>query len=163
MRQSINHSAHTPARPSRQRALTLGALALTLVVSLGTAGCSDSAKPSTSGSAAAAAPAAGATLDPAAFGAAASRPGTVLLDVRTPAEFASGHLPGAINVDVESADFAARIATLDPAVPYAVYCRSGNRSGVALGLMQAAGFTSIYHLGGGITAWQSAGGEVVTG
>ena len=90
-------------------------------------------------------------------------PGVVVLDVRTPAEFASGHLPGAINVDVESADFAARIATLDPAVPYAVYCRSGTRSGVAVGLMQAAGFTSIYHLGGGITAWQSAGGEVVTG
>jgi rhodanese-related sulfurtransferase len=43
-----------------------------------------------------------------------------------------------------------------------VYCRSGNRSGVAVATMAGQGFTNAYHLQGGITAWQQAGGEVVT-
>ena len=85
------------------------------------------------------------------------------MDVRTPQEYAQGHLPGAVNVDVSSPDFAAQIATLDPNAPYAVYCRSGNRSGVAVATMAEQGFTGAYHLGGGIGAWQDAGGEVVTG
>ena len=74
-----------------------------------------------------------------------------------------GTCPGAVNVDVSSPDFAAQIATLDPSAPYAVYCRSGNRSGVAVATMAEQGFTNAYHLGGGIGAWQDAGGEVVTG
>ena len=72
-------------------------------------------------------------------------------------------MPRAVNVVVESADFVTRLETLDKTVPYALYCRSGNRSGTALSMMTAAGFTSAYHLGGGIGAWSAAGGEVTTG
>lgn len=129
------------------------------------AGCSssgDSASVS-SGPTAASAPAAASSLSPADFAAAAKRPGTVVLDVRTPAEFAEGHLPGAVNIDVQSADFAQQLGTLDPSKPYAVYCRSANRSKVAMTAMQQAGFTQLYDLAGGINAWKSAGGEVVTG
>ena len=97
------------------------------------------------------------------FSAALKWPGTTLVDVRTPEEYAQGHLPGAVNIDVSSPDFAARLATLDPAAPYAVYCHSGNRSGAAVAEMAAMGFTGAYHLAGGIGAWQDAGGEVVTG
>lgn len=91
------------------------------------------------------------------------RDDVVVLDVRTPAEFAAGHLPDAININVESSDFAARVAELDEDATYAVYCQSGNRSGVAADQMVEAGFTDVVHLGGGIGAWQDAGGEVVTG
>lgn len=83
-----------------------------------------------------------------------------VLDVRTPAEFAEGHLPGAVNIDLSAPDFAARIGELDPAAPYAVYCRSGNRSAEALRLMQEAGFDDVAHLQGGITDWEAAGNDV---
>src|SRR5690606_39273519 len=53
---------------------------------------------------------------------------TVVVDVRTPSEYASGHLEGAVNVDFQSAEFDATIAELDPDVEYVVYCQSGNRS-----------------------------------
>ena len=68
-----------------------------------------------------------------------------------------------VNIDIASPAFAAQVAALDPSAPYAVYCRSGNRSASALAEMAAVGMTGAYHLGGGIGAWQSAGGEVVTG
>jgi rhodanese-related sulfurtransferase len=125
------------------------------------AGCSGGTVSVSAGPTAASAPAAGASLESSDFAAAAKLPGTVLLDVRTPAEFAQGHLPGAVNVDVESADFATKVAALDPSASYAVYCRSANRSKVAMTVMQQAGFTRLFDLAGGITAWQSAGGEVV--
>lgn len=88
-------------------------------------------------------------------------PGTELIDVRTPEEYASGHLAGAQNIDVEGADFTATISTLDKTKHYAVYCRAGNRSKVAMAAMQQAGFTSVFDLDGGINGWKSAGGEVV--
>lgn len=68
--------------------------------------------------------------------------GTLLLDVRTPAEFDAGHLPGAINIDVQDPDFDEQIlAGFDPAGDYYVYCRSGNRSGQAIERMRGLGFT----------------------
>lgn len=109
------------------------------------------------------APANGATLNADEFAAAMEEPGTVVVDVRTPAEFASGHIEGAVNIDVSAADFTTRIDTLAREVPYAVYCRSGNRSGTALQLMDDAGFTQAYHLGGGVTAWTSSGRALVEG
>ncbi len=141
------------------------AYATALALSLG--GCSAAATPTgpvtlASVPAAAAAPANGAELDAAAFAAAMKRPGTVVLDVRTPAEFAEGHLAGAINLDVNAADFRAKLGGLAKDIPYAVYCRSGNRSGTALTIMKSLGFTSTYHLGGGIQAWTAAGGAVTT-
>ncbi len=105
----------------------------------------------------------GATLDAAGFAAAIQLPKAVILDVRTPQEFADGHLDKAVNIDVNAADFTTRIAKLDKAVPYAVYCRSGNRSATAMDLMKKAGFTSAFHLGGGIGAWTGSGRPVVKG
>ena len=93
----------------------------------------------------------------------AASDGVVVLDVRTPAEFDSGHLSGAINIDVEQSDFGDRIADLDTSATYAVYCHSGNRSGVAVKAMVDAGFTDVSDLDGGIAAWAQAGQPVVTG
>lgn len=72
---------------------------------------------------------------------------TVVLDVRTPAEFASGHLEGAELLDFNGGALAAAIPNLDPAAEYVVYCRSGNRSGQAISLMEQAGFTNLTNLG----------------
>lgn len=102
------------------------------------------------------------SLAPDAFQELASTPGVVTLDVRTPAEYAGGHLAGARNIDVESADFATQLGQLDPKATYAVYCHSGNRSKVAMQKMTDAGFTSVKDLAGGIAAWQQAGLPVTT-
>jgi len=88
------------------------------------------------------------------FAAATEVEGVTVLDVRTPAEYAEGHLPGAVNIDVEDAAFADKIAQLDPAADYAVYCRSGNRSRVAVEFMTQAGVTHTVGLEGGIGAWK---------
>ncbi|HYN68171.1 MAG TPA: rhodanese-like domain-containing protein [Ornithinibacter sp.] len=149
-----------------RRPTTVLVLAAVLAATLVTSGCSGSADGTvavSAGPTASAAPASGAELGATDFAAALKRSGTTIVDVRTPQEYAQGHLPGAVNLDVSSSDFGARIAALDPSAPYAVYCRSGNRSGVALAAMADQGFTAAYHLGGGIGAWQEAGGEVVTG
>jgi rhodanese-related sulfurtransferase len=87
----------------------------------------------------------------------------VVLDVRTPEEFAEGHLEGAVLIDFYAADFADQLAALDANVPYLVYCRSGNRSGQALGVMEQLGFTSVVDVDGGIVAWTDAGLPVTTG
>lgn len=97
------------------------------------------------------------------FASAIKAPGTIVLDVRTPAEFSSGHLPEAKNVDFEDTDFPTRIAALDKNATYAVYCRSGNRSGKAMEQMAAAGFTHVYDLAGGISAWEQMGGPMMGG
>lgn len=87
----------------------------------------------------------------------------VVLDVRTPAEYAAGHLPDAVNIDVQASDFASRVDELDRDATYAVYCRSGNRSAVAVDHMVEAGFTDVRHLDGGIVDWQRSGEAVETG
>ncbi|PKQ14704.1 MAG: rhodanese-like domain-containing protein, partial [Actinobacteria bacterium HGW-Actinobacteria-8] len=81
------------------------------------------------------------------------QPGVTVIDVRTPAEFADGHLPGAVNINVEDPTFPDAIAALDATADYAVYCRSGNRSRVAMDYMTQAGVTRTVGLEGGITAW----------
>ncbi len=141
----------------------LGLLAaISAALAVGLTACSGSGPaPSVVGAtAAAAAPANGAELDAAAFASAMKRPGTVVLDVRTPAEFADAHLAGAVNLDVNAADFRTKLSAFAKDVPYAVYCRSGNRSGTALTVMKGLGFTNTYHLGGGIQAWTAAGGPM---
>ncbi len=84
-----------------------------------------------------------------------------MIDVRTPQEFAAGHIEGALNINVESPDFAAQIAALDPDGTYAVYCRSGNRSRVAMQQMEQAGLANVFGLEGGIGALRQS--DLVTG
>jgi len=97
------------------------------------------------------------------FATAIAQPGTIVLDVRTPAEYATGHLPKALNIDFEGPDFTTRIGALDKKATYAVYCHSGNRSNAALQQMAAADFTHAFDLAGGIGAWQSMGGPMSMG
>ena len=88
-------------------------------------------------------------------------PGVVVLDVRSAGEYASGHIEGAINIDVEAANFDTKIAKLDKTVEYAVYCHSGRRSAIAAEKMSKAGFEKITNLEGGVQAWQAAGFPLV--
>lgn len=83
--------------------------------------------------------------------------GLVVLDIRTPEEFAAGHLANAINIDYYADDFESKLAELDVSVPYVMYCNSGNRSGNALPVMDSLGFEEVYELDGGIQAWFGAG------
>ena len=71
-----------------------------------------------------------------------------IIDVRTPAEYEQAHIVGAVNIHVEEASFADRIAELDPNEPYLLYCRSGRRSDLAAQQMAAAGFTDLADAGG---------------
>lgn len=84
-------------------------------------------------------------------------PGLVVLDVRTPEEFAAGHIAESTNVDFHAPDFLDRLEGLDKDAPYFVYCRSGNRSAATIDAMRELGFTEIYELGGGIITWAEEG------
>ena len=103
------------------------------------------------------------TVAPAEFVSAMAEPGTVVVDVRTAAEYAAGHVDGAVNIDVESGSFDGQIASLPKDTTYAVYCRSGRRSAVAADTMSSAGFTSIVNLDGGVADLQGAGAPIVAG
>ncbi|HLA67982.1 MAG TPA: rhodanese-like domain-containing protein [Acidimicrobiia bacterium] len=102
-------------------------------------------------------------VDPATASTIAAQPGTIVLDIRTPEEFAAGHLTGAIDVDFYATDFADRIGALDHAARYVVYCHTGNRSGQAMDLFRQDGFTDVHEIDGGIAAWVAAGLPITTG
>ena len=85
----------------------------------------------------------------------------MIIDVRTPAEFAGGHLDGAVNIDIQSADFTSRIESLDRNGSYVVYCRSGNRSGMAMAQMLDMGFTDVSNAGSVEEASSSLGIAIV--
>ncbi|AII54347.1 hypothetical protein N008_20460 [Hymenobacter sp. APR13] len=95
-------------------------------------------------------------LTPAQFAESLRQPGALLLDVRRPDEFAGGHLPGALNIDVTAPDFARRVAMLDKTLPVCVYCRSGARSASAAGQLTKAGFSDVANLLGGVLDWPHA-------
>lgn len=125
---------------------------------VGLTGCSSQSAAET----VSAAEAAGVTrVGPQAFAEALVEPGVAIIDVRTPEEFADGHIDGAVNIPVQSADFTERISELDPAVTYAVYCRSGNRSRPAVAAMRDAGMTQIVELASGTNGWISEGQTLV--
>ena len=87
-------------------------------------------------------------------------PDFVILDVRTPEEFQSGHIEGAINVDYYNPGFEVELGKLDRAKTYLVYCRTGSRSENTFAYMKELQFRQIYDLEGGITAWRAAGFSV---
>lgn len=84
----------------------------------------------------------------------------VILDVRTPEEFAEGHVEGAVNIDYRNANFSSQIDKLDKKKKYEVYCRSGHRSEESAKLMNEKGF-KVANVTGGILEWQSKGYPVV--
>jgi len=81
----------------------------------------------------------------------------VVVDVRTPSEFADGHLPGALNLDVRNPDFSTSIKGLDTNKTYLLYCRSGARTQKAAEIMQQAGFKNVFGMKGGFPDWEKAG------
>lgn len=85
----------------------------------------------------------------------------VLLDIRTPEEFAAGKIAGSQNIDFYAADFAAQLDRLDKDATYFVYCRSGNRSSLSMNTFADLGFSSVYEIDGGILNWNAAGLPIV--
>ena len=87
----------------------------------------------------------------------------MVLDVRTAEEFADGHMPGAINLDIRGGKFAETLAGLDKSKTYLVHCAVGGRSAKACGQMDGLKFEKVLNLSGGITAWEAAGHKAVKG
>lgn len=85
-----------------------------------------------------------------------SKSGVQLVDVRTAQEYSEGHIPGAMNIDVNAPDFEEKIKTLDKKENVAIYCRSGRRSKMAANKLTAAGF-KVIELNTGFLSWD---GEV---
>ena len=86
-----------------------------------------------------------------------ANPNFVILDVRTPKEFAGGHIEGAINLNYKAPTFKDDLNVLDKTEVYLIYCRTSRRSRGALGMMRELGFLEVYHLIGGIVRWNEAG------
>jgi len=86
----------------------------------------------------------------------------VVIDIRTPEEYAQGHLEYAkLNIDFYNPNFKNEISKLDKNGKYLIYCRTGGRSAKALDIMKELGFSDVHHIKGGITAWQEADYPVV--
>ena len=81
----------------------------------------------------------------------------LLIDVRTPQEFASGHLENAVNMNYFDSDFYANFKTLDKNKAVYLYCKSGRRSANAAEKLEDMGFAKIYDLDGGVLNWQAKG------
>ena len=96
-------------------------------------------------------------VDPKAAQQLISQKKVIVLDLRTPGEFKSARIIGATNIDFLAPDFETRIDALDPKKSYLVHCASGGRSTHALPILHKHHFESLYHLDGGIKAWEKAG------
>ena len=86
----------------------------------------------------------------------------IIIDVRTSAEFAEGHLQGAVNYNVEDGSLEAILGELDPTASYQVYCRTGRRSAIATDLMTSNGFVNVTDLGSLEEAADATGISVVS-
>lgn len=98
------------------------------------------------------------SVDEAEFAKAMEVEGVQIVNARTAGEYASGHIVGAINIDINSENFDSEVAKLDRKRPVAVYCRSGRRSKIAAERIAELGFKQITELDGGILSWS---GKVV--
>lgn len=83
-------------------------------------------------------------------------PNELVLDVRTPEEFAKGHLIDSKNINWKDTNFANRVEQMDKSTPVFVYCLSGIRSAAAAKKMREMGFKEVYELDGGIVKWRAA-------
>jgi rhodanese-related sulfurtransferase len=86
----------------------------------------------------------------------------VILDVRTPSEYAAKHIQNGVNIDYNSADFSAKLSTLNRSKVYLLHCASGSRSAPVFTMMKNMHFQKVYNMTGGISAWSKAGYPTVT-
>lgn len=84
-------------------------------------------------------------------------PDFVILDVRTPEEFETEHIEGAINIDYYSENYRDDLDTLDKEKTYLIYCRTDRRTGESLSIMRELGFVEVYNMDGGINSWKAEG------
>lgn len=87
----------------------------------------------------------------------------VVLDVRSPEEFAKGHVPGAVNADINSPDFARKVAPFAKEKTILVNCHAGARGAIASAELAKLGFKTVCNLEGGLAAWEKAGHQTATG
>lgn len=85
-----------------------------------------------------------------------NNPDFLIIDVRTPEEYKSGHIENAVNIDYKSADFKNEVKKLNKDDTYVVYCHSGRRAKLSADIMGQLGFKNIYEIGG-VVQWQEAG------
>ena len=151
-------------RTTRRGAVArLGATVLGAALLLGSCGDEPAMAPGEDASndeATAAAPP-GRTVDPQEALALVAEDATVV-DVRTPEEFAAGHVAGAVNLDLQSEDFLTEVRALPAGERYVVYCATGNRSAQAVDLMAGEGLGELYDAGG-FEALAGAGADVARG
>lgn len=81
------------------------------------------------------------------------QPNTVILDVRTPNEYNTDHVPTAINIDYYASNFKSDITALDTSKTYLVYCAAGTRSSAAVKIFENLNFPKVYNLKGGFRNW----------
>ncbi|GAB3425237.1 thioredoxin domain-containing protein [Niabella aquatica] len=120
-------------------------LLVTFVTAFASCSCGNAQKPGA------------AKLDAAAFSEKiAQTPGAIILDVRTPGEYAKEHIKDAVNFNWNDPGFKVQVAKMDKSEPVFVYCLSGGRSAAAAKNMREQGFTQVYEMEGGILKWKSA-------
>jgi rhodanese-related sulfurtransferase len=85
--------------------------------------------------------------------------GSVAIDVRSPEEFAKGHVPDAVNIDINAPAFASKVAHFDKSKPVLVNCHAGSRGAIAAAELAKLGFKTVCNLEGGLAAWEKAGNE----
>jgi rhodanese-related sulfurtransferase len=78
----------------------------------------------------------------------------VCLDVRSFEDYAEGHLPGALNLDIVKSNLSDYLSKLDRDLPYLIYCKNGIRSHAAVRIMVMYNFTTLYHLTNGISDYE---------
>ncbi len=81
----------------------------------------------------------------------------IIIDVRSPEEFAEGHIENAKNIDVNAGDILAQLGELNKNLTYIVYCRTGIRSDIARDIMEEIGFSFVINMNSGTIAWVAAG------
>ncbi len=96
------------------------------------------------------------------FEKAIAQPGVQLLDVRSPGEYTTGYIQGAVNANWQDLPaFTGKVVKLDKTKAVYVYCLSGGRSGQAMDWLSEHGFSSVYNLEGGVRGWTSASKKLV--
>lgn len=153
----------------RRRSLIALAGAAGLVLAIGLSGCSSDSEPAAAveqsqvqGPAAVVqAPDSPVRVGVQEFADVIASPGVTIVDVRTPEEYAQGHIEGAVNIPVEYPDFMDQVGQLDPNGTFAVYCRSGNRSQAAVAGMSEVGINGIFELESGTNGWSGEGQPLV--